>query len=714
MCCGNPGHGSLGDPAKAFPVEHGLQVTAHSLKTKYALSALGIGTVVALVLAGLLFWQFRMDSTRLSELAYGTVEERLAGELQTRASSLAFAGAQRLSAAMATHDWAEAHAIATELLEIEDVAAIELRDALGTVVFSATPPPKPGEPDSAAPIAVVRNILAPARPKDRDAQPPVVGTLRVTLSRGTVDSAMGGLVRDVASSQRGHFIDMMGLLGVICAVLIVLGLIAAWLIAARIEKPIAALIKSADRIGQGDYTRPLAVARKDEIGDLQQALERMRLKLRQTTITKNYLNIVLNSMNDAVLVTSPDGTIKGANEAARRMLGYGEEELIGKSILFVIAESEQPNFAVDQAAQDTRETVVRTRSGQTIPVQFSGSQISTEDPQFQGNIFVARNITERKRAERRIRYLARYDTLTKIPNRMQFQHLLQQALARAARSGTSVALLYLDMDRFKEVNDTFGHAAGDRTLEILTERLSGSLPKDTVLGRLAGDEFALFLESLPRDTDCRGAVANLARIILDDDLQGLLPAEPRDLPDRQHRRRLLPARRRERDRPDPQRRRGDVLLQAERRQFLRVLFARDERGRGRAPDAQEQAAPRAGARRAGDPVPAEGRSAQRPHRRRRGAVALAPARPRRHSALAVHPAGRGNQPDPRNRRMGAEQGLRGLPPLAGARAAARARVDQSLAQAAAPGELHHALQVGVPQARRVARPASSWRSPRPR
>ncbi len=68
---------------------------------------------------------------------------------------------------------------------------------------------------------------------------------------------------------------------------------------------------------------------------------------------------------------------------------------------------------------------------------------------------------------------------------MQFQHLLQQALARAARSGTSVALLYLDMDRFKEVNDTFGHSAGDRTLEILTERLTRTLPKDTV-ARTAG------------------------------------------------------------------------------------------------------------------------------------------------------------------------------------------------------------------------------------
>ncbi len=86
-----------------------------------------------------------------------------------------------------------------------------------------------------------------------------------------------------------------------------------------------------------------------------------------------------------------------------------------------------------------------------------------------GCIFVARNITDRKRAERRIRYLARYDALTKIPNRMQFQHLLQQAIARALRTRGGVALLYLDMDRFKEVNDTFGHGAGDRVLEVLTE-----------------------------------------------------------------------------------------------------------------------------------------------------------------------------------------------------------------------------------------------------
>jgi diguanylate cyclase (GGDEF)-like protein len=147
---------------------------------------------------------------------------------------------------------------------------------------------------------------------------------------------------------------------------------------------------------------------------------------------------------------------------------------------------------------------------------MAGSSISTEDPQFQGNIYVARNITERKRAERRIRYLARYDTLTKMPNRMQFQHLLQQAIARARRSQRSLALLYLDLDRFKEVNDTFGHAAGDRTLEILSERLTRNLSKDTVIGRLAGDEFAMFVDDLPMDVDNRAGIGALARTLLDE------------------------------------------------------------------------------------------------------------------------------------------------------------------------------------------------------
>ena len=107
-----------------------------------------------------------------------------------------------------------------------------------------------------------------------------------------------------------------------------------------------------------------------------------------------------------------------------------------------------------------------------------------------------RDVTERKRAERRIRYLARFDMLTKMPNRMQFQHLLHQAITRSLRQSRGLVLLYLDVDNFKEVNDTFGHAAGDRVLETLSERLARALPKESVIGRLAGDEFALFIETI--------------------------------------------------------------------------------------------------------------------------------------------------------------------------------------------------------------------------
>ena len=93
---------------------------------------------------------------------------------------------------------------------------------------------------------------------------------------------------------------------------------------ARLERPIVELIRSAERIGEGDYTSPHKVTSDDEIAELERALDRMRQRLRQTTITKNYLTTVLNSMNDAVLVTSPDGVIAEINDAAVRLFGYSE------------------------------------------------------------------------------------------------------------------------------------------------------------------------------------------------------------------------------------------------------------------------------------------------------------------------------------------------------------------------------------------------------
>jgi diguanylate cyclase (GGDEF)-like protein/PAS domain S-box-containing protein len=281
----------------------------------------------------------------------------------------------------------------------------------------------------------------------------------------------------------------------------------------RLTRALEQLNLSTNRISSGDFTQPVAVMRSDELGDLQRTVDEMRKSLADTTINRNYLDNVLNSMTDAVFVARPGGQIRFTNVAAQRLTGADAEVLNDRHVASVLHAPELGNDERIARACEVGEAVLRTESGQTIPVSFSGSAIDTAEPQFSGHIYVARDITDRKRAERRIRYLARYDALTKIPNRMQFQHLLQQAIARSMRARTGLALLYLDMDRFKEVNDTFGHAAGDRVLEALTERLTAALPPETVLGRLAGDEFALFIDGISENT-AREVVRHLSQDIL--------------------------------------------------------------------------------------------------------------------------------------------------------------------------------------------------------
>jgi len=467
--------------------------------------------LAAVAVAVLLLVRHAADTRSLSALAEHAARERVDPELQGRARSIAAHAADSIAGSVR---FANPDGLARRLqpfMEDPTVAAISVTSRSGQTLFDWH------RRGAAVPGTLTSQAAAPVRTLVESVPgavtPETLATLSVVLEQAAPVPQVGLARRlEAASAERTRFSWWLALALGAAGALLAAALV--WRAVAHLQRPVDSLIRSAERIGQGDYTRPVEVRRQDSLGDLQQALERMRARLRHSTINKSYLHSVLNSMTDAVFVTSPDGIIKVANSAACKLLGYSEEELLNRGILAVLEERERVGFDLLQAAQETRETVVRTRSGQTIPVSFTGSRIDSDDPQFQGNIFVARNITDRKRAERRIRYLARYDALTKIPNRMQFHHVLQQTIARALRSGQVVAVLYLDMDRFKEVNDTFGHGAGDRVLEVLAERLTRAVPKETVVGRLAGDEFALFVDGLPADADNRGPIAQLARALL--------------------------------------------------------------------------------------------------------------------------------------------------------------------------------------------------------
>jgi diguanylate cyclase (GGDEF)-like protein/PAS domain S-box-containing protein len=480
---------------------------ARSVKSKYLLTTLYAGALLSLLIGALIFYDYRTDVKQLYGATYSTIERNLEVQLENRARELGGNFTPELASVIEQRNPANLRLIAGRLLIEPQVERVELQNARGETLFAQANAPA----SHREPFHLRTPILAVSGGAEHQ-----VGFLQLWMSRGILDEALAGVSTQMDRQESWHLRRMFGLAGITGVPLLALGLAVVWWIAHRLTKPLSALARTADRIGQGDYTRSLEVVREDELGELQNALERMRQKLRETTITKNYLNTVLNSLSDAVLVTSPTGIVKSCNEAAQQLLGYNEGELLDKPLISLIDDAHRAAFEMSQAAQETRETVVRTASGQTIPVSMAGSAITTDDPLFQGNIYVARNITERKRAERRIRYLARYDALTKMPNRMQFQHLLQQAIARARRNQRLVALLYLDLDRFKEVNDTFGHAAGDRTLEIFSERLTRSLSKDMTIGRLAGDEFAMFIDGLPADIDNRGTIGSLARTLLDE------------------------------------------------------------------------------------------------------------------------------------------------------------------------------------------------------
>ena len=301
------------------------------------------------------------------------------------------------------------------------------------------------------------------------------------------------------------------------ATLVTLGLcgMVIWLIVKAQALRIRELKVQAEKLSESDFGEPLQVLHGDELGDLAEVFNNMRDKLQRTTISRDYVDNVLSSMNEAIIVTSSDGTITRVNEATSQLLDYPADELVGQNIEIIVDRKKGRPLEPDSGLGIPREAFLLAKSGEQVPVSYTSSSITNDDGLPGDCVYAAQNITERRKAEQRIRYLARIDALTKVPNRMQFQHLLQRAIARARRSNKSLCLFYIDVDKFKEINDTFGHLAGDTTLETVADRLTSALPRNSIIGRLAGDEFAVIIDRLDAGAEIRPTLDKLARTLLD-------------------------------------------------------------------------------------------------------------------------------------------------------------------------------------------------------
>jgi diguanylate cyclase (GGDEF)-like protein/PAS domain S-box-containing protein len=233
-------------------------------------------------------------------------------------------------------------------------------------------------------------------------------------------------------------------------------------------------------------------------------------------VEARYASLIKNA-SDVIMIADVDGRLRFASPAAERTFGMHPDDLVGRNLLDLWGEADRERLAAFLAE------VAATQGRSVGPVEVTvgnGARRSTlesvgsnllEDPAIAGLALNFRDVSERKALEEQLRQLAFHDPLTLLANRSLFRNRVQHALALAQRSHQRVAVMFLDLDNFKNVNDSLGHDAGDRLLQAAAQRLVKSTrPSDTV-ARLGGDEFAILLEGIAESADVERIAATITR-----------------------------------------------------------------------------------------------------------------------------------------------------------------------------------------------------------
>jgi diguanylate cyclase (GGDEF)-like protein/PAS domain S-box-containing protein len=229
------------------------------------------------------------------------------------------------------------------------------------------------------------------------------------------------------------------------------------------------------------------------------------------------LAAIIESSDDAIISKTLEGVIESWNAGAERLYGHTAAEAIGQRISLVepLGRPEQAPAVLALIRRgrpiENLETVRVRKDGAEVHVSLTVSPIVDARGRVIAAAEIGRDITARKRADQRVAYLAYHDDLTGLPNRLMFGEHLDLALARAQRHGRQVAVLYVDLDEFKQVYDTYGHEAGDQLLRQIARRLERATRATDLVARHGGDEFIVLVADLPAGPD--PAAREIARTI---------------------------------------------------------------------------------------------------------------------------------------------------------------------------------------------------------
>ncbi|MEW8438085.1 MAG: EAL domain-containing protein [Candidatus Thiodiazotropha taylori] len=260
-----------------------------------------------------------------------------------------------------------------------------------------------------------------------------------------------------------------------------------------------------------EYTTQDVQQLKYLVSDLWQLIEKKRTdeKLKQAAA-------VYESTQEAVTITDPSPKIVAVNRAFTEITGYQESEVLGKNPS-VLKSGRHDELFYESMWRDLASTGRwqgeiwnRRKSGEVYPEWLNISAVLDEGGLISHYVAVFSDISLLKQSESQLERMAHYDPLTGLPNRILLFSRIEHAIQRAKRSGHPLAVLFLDLDNFKNVNDSLGHPTGDRLLKVLAERIQLRLRSEDTVARIGGDEFVILIENMAYETD----LAELAEVII--------------------------------------------------------------------------------------------------------------------------------------------------------------------------------------------------------
>lgn len=282
-----------------------------------------------------------------------------------------------------------------------------------------------------------------------------------------------------------------------------------WLIIGRLVRPMYNIAESADRIRQGTASADEipVVKGHDEVAVMSQSLRNLLTTLDTKNRELKLSAQVFRSSTEGIVITDAERRILAINRAYSGITGYSEADVLGKNPNILSSGKHPPEFyremwqEINLTGHWQGEVINRRKDGKFYPEWLN---ISTVYDDYQAVVYyvgIFSDITERKLAEEKIRYLATHDVLTELPNRAVIEDRLSEALRYAKRRQAPMAVLFVDLDRFKNINDSLGHPMGDRVLQEVAQRMLLCVRDTDTLARFGGDEFVVVIRDLNTPND---------------------------------------------------------------------------------------------------------------------------------------------------------------------------------------------------------------------